>query len=390
MTHDPTQSPFQLADDHRGHLGLGQLWHRTRALERPQRPPLLAMLSIMGAHQSLYGLTRLLQRLDDVFYSDYRQQTVKSPLFIIANPRSGTTFLHNLLALDEERYTYHRLYHTMLPSVTAYKLINAGIHVDRRVGRPLGRVVDWIDRKTLPMWDDIHPVSLNRTEEDELLFLYKLASMSICMLSPLTDDLEAVTLLDRAPKETRDAIMDFYQSCLQRHIYGTDPNKQFLGKNVLMSGRLASLLERFPDARIVYLVRHPYEAIPSFVSMFSATWQRLAPRLAPGSDAHRTLGTIGVMLYHHVHQQRSLIPSKNYLDLRYTDLIADPQAAVRQIYERFEIPISPAFEQRLTQATNRAKRYRSAHTYHLEDTGWSKEEIRAALADVFETYGFED
>ena len=35
--------------------------------------------------------------LDEIFYPAYRQQVVKKPLFIVGNPRSGTTFLHELL-----------------------------------------------------------------------------------------------------------------------------------------------------------------------------------------------------------------------------------------------------------------------------------------------------
>jgi len=44
--------------------------------------------------------------LDDLFFSDYRKIAIKQPVFIIGNPRSGTTFLHRLMAQDQERFYF--------------------------------------------------------------------------------------------------------------------------------------------------------------------------------------------------------------------------------------------------------------------------------------------
>ncbi|MCW8830439.1 MAG: sulfotransferase, partial [Gammaproteobacteria bacterium] len=41
--------------------------------------------------------------LDELFFSAYKQQNVK-PVFIIGQPRSGTTFLHRTLANDTETF----------------------------------------------------------------------------------------------------------------------------------------------------------------------------------------------------------------------------------------------------------------------------------------------
>ncbi len=42
--------------------------------------------------------------IDELVFPKYREQEMVEPLFIIGNPRSGTTFLHCLLELDKERY----------------------------------------------------------------------------------------------------------------------------------------------------------------------------------------------------------------------------------------------------------------------------------------------
>ena len=59
---------------------------------------------------SLYLCFRIVVRVghvvDDLFFRGYQQQTVQAPLYIVTFPRSGTTFLHRLMCLDEERFTF--------------------------------------------------------------------------------------------------------------------------------------------------------------------------------------------------------------------------------------------------------------------------------------------
>ncbi|MEX0595492.1 MAG: hypothetical protein WD512_03250, partial [Candidatus Paceibacterota bacterium] len=54
--------------------------------------------------------------VDEVFFRGYKKVDLNAPVFIISNPRCGTTFLHRLFCLDEDRYTFSLLYHTLLPS----------------------------------------------------------------------------------------------------------------------------------------------------------------------------------------------------------------------------------------------------------------------------------
>ena len=52
----------------------------------------------------IFTIVRLINwiglKLDDLLARDYQQQEVQQPVFILGNPRSGTTFLHRLMAKD--------------------------------------------------------------------------------------------------------------------------------------------------------------------------------------------------------------------------------------------------------------------------------------------------
>ena len=59
---------------------------------------------------------------DDLFYKEYQQQKLAQPVFIIGNPRSGTTFLHRLMARDERNFSYIRMWEVIFaPSVSQRK-----------------------------------------------------------------------------------------------------------------------------------------------------------------------------------------------------------------------------------------------------------------------------
>ncbi len=62
--------------------------------------------------------------LDEIFFPKYRQQEIKTPVFIIGNPRSGTTFTHRLIEKDTETFTAASSWELLFcPSIIQRKLI---------------------------------------------------------------------------------------------------------------------------------------------------------------------------------------------------------------------------------------------------------------------------
>jgi hypothetical protein len=71
--------------------------------------------------------------MDEIFYSSYRKINIKEPVFIISNPRSGTTLLHRLMCHDDERFVHIRLYHTIISAITFFKLIDFLAAIDKKL-----------------------------------------------------------------------------------------------------------------------------------------------------------------------------------------------------------------------------------------------------------------
>lgn len=346
----------------------------------------LAFIVVMAI---LSVLTVFLRLLDELFYPGYRKVKVRHPVFIISNPRSGTTYMHRLLCLDKERFTYFLLYHTFLPSVIFYRFILVLKRLDKKWDWPLKRFFDRVEDRVFDGWKDIHPMGFERSEEDEGLFVLSLMSPAIGLICPWFGKMEWMWIADRLSDNKKAAMMAYYQNTIQRFLYAWGPDKVFLSKNVISTGRMDMLLETFPDARIVYPVRHPYKTIPSLTSMFSAPWKVVAPDIPENSVEFRSWGMLSIAFYLHFLEMIDTVRNDRVFWVRYDDFVQHPRQTVYDLYEKFGWEITSGFQQRLDEQTSRARSYKSKHSYRLEQYGYDRALIYQKLKPVFDRFGFD-
>ncbi|MCS6934511.1 MAG: sulfotransferase [Chitinophagales bacterium] len=331
-------------------------------------------------------LSLFFRLMDEVFHRGYKKVKLHKPVFIIACPRSGTTFLHRLLALDEERFAYTKNAHTFFMTSSFVQFYELARWIDRRILRgTIRNIINKLDGMFWGGWDDIHPMGFNKAEEDELVFAQQLCSPGIYLPFPFFHLNGASRFLDDEPKEFRQKVMDFYESCLQRFMYRAGKDKTYLAKNVMSTARMRSLLEKFPDAQIICIVRHPYQAVPSMVNMFTLMYDK-NNKQAAACTREWTSYAIRFFRYHNT-MRKQIAPSQFYL-LRYDDLIRNPADAVLSIYRHFGWSISEPYQKRLAEACSGADKYRSAHQYSLRDMGYTEESLYEELSDVMSELGF--
>jgi len=327
--------------------------------------------------------------VDELLFFGYRNTKIDKPVFIIANPRSGTTYLHRLLCLDEERYSYTLLYHTILPCISLVKLIQVLGWLDSKVGSPLRNFFDWLNGVVFAGWKNIHPMGFNQSEEDEGMFVFPLMTPGIFLLIPFINEMDDSKFMDEMPAHKRKALMQYYVNSLQRFMYATGRNKIFLSKNVMSTGRFQCLIEHFPDAKVVYLIRNPYNVIPSFISMFTAAWKAHSPDVGDDSPEARAWGELGIRYYQYFYEMRAKFPKNQLVTVAYKNLVERPYETVTSIYQQFDMPMSDAFLNRLEEKTKVSRTYKSKHSYSLEQYGLTAKDIHEPLDMIFEEFGFE-
>ena len=218
-------------------------------------------------------VTWLCFALDHLFFPGFRRVEIRSPLFILGNFRSGSTFLYRRLARDSEAFaafSTREIYVT--PSVSQRKLWALARRIDACFGAPIRSFIHSFDDQVLEAVP-YHKVGLSEPEEDEGLFFYRWASFFLWFFFPRSSRALPIVSFDRsvAPARRR-RLMRFYSRCVQRHLYVHGPQKHFLSKSPAFTGKLHSLRGYFPDARIVCLIRKPVDLVPSMINWFSFAW----------------------------------------------------------------------------------------------------------------------
>jgi hypothetical protein len=222
-----------------------------------------------------------------------------------------------------------------------------------------------------------------------MLFFYSFLSPRCTLLFPYFDQAQFARFADALPEAERKKLMEYYVDCLKRQMYAQGPDQVLLEKVALIAGRLNSIYDALPDMRIVYLVRHPYESIPSLISMFAVSWKALAPKAAQREETAEALAQLIFDYYRAVAEFKKKVPAEQFYELRYKDLVADPKAAVLGVYEHFGMEVDSQYDAVLDLEKEKAGKYKSKHSYSLEEYGLSKERVYEELKDIFEEYGFE-
>lgn len=332
---------------------------------------------------------RVGQRLDDVLFPEWRDQPIDEPVFIIGNPRSGTTMLHRLVSMDEATFAPLTLAHSFFPAVTIRKAISAAARLDEKIPfHPGRRLVDAINAIFFSGWDGIHQMGIDKAEEDEAIFLLAFNTVNFSLMAPDMESLMPLAKSDEDDVNYQRRFMEYYEAQMRRHLYADGKNRRYINKNVFMVGRLERLDERFPDAKYVYLVRHPYEAIPSFLSMWWEKWVSDDAEFPKNGRDTRLLAELAVYYYHRALELMDRIGPERFMVVDYRKLVADPRGTVRRIYDFLGVEIRPEVNQMLEEATRHQRDYESRHEYSLEDFGLSEDWVYERLEPLFERFGF--
>jgi hypothetical protein len=184
--------------------------------------------------------------------------------------------------------------------------------------------------------------------------------------------------------------MSFYRRCVQRHLFAdrSRRSRQYLAKNPALTPKIDTLYEFFPDARIVYLVRNPFEAIPSFASMMEFSWRAVGVPVLEAELREFLLEMAGHW-YRYPLERLQDEPEDRQMIVSYDQLVRDPEAVVGEIYRRFGFDMDQGFAQSLHELSTRALGYTSRHDYDETVLGLDRQRIIDEFADILDRFGFD-
>lgn len=297
-------------------------WFRLLARNRfAVSPSHLYMIPIISCVSTMHTLLRF---FEEAFYRHLVARTPikQPPLFILGHWRSGTTLLHELLITDP-RHGFPNTYQCLEPN---HFILTEWL---------FSRMFAWLLPSRRPM--DNMAAGWDRPQEDEF---------ALCMLgehSPYLTvafpnhrpvdqeylDFEGVT------RERRQRWKRALYSFLQKITY-KNPRRLVL-KSPTHTARIPTLLEMFPEAQFVHIVRDPYVIFPSTVNLWKSFYRKHGLQNPTFAGLEEQVFATFLRMYERFEASKKLIAPGRYHEIKYEDLVRDPMGEVHKLYENLKL-----------------------------------------------------
>ena len=302
-------------------------------------------------------------------HPEVREKRIDRPVFIIGGWRTGTTLLQRMLACAPNlRGVYPMELSAPWRCTASGKKEKDKLTQSARLTHNFLHLVN-------PAMKTIHPSGEDLPEE--------------CVLAMGTDFKNwGFTSTLRCPSYVSWLKDQDFRPSYQRYadilrMLQDDGNRRWVLKAPAHTAELPSLLAAFPDACIVHLHRDVVETIASSASLFAVFRSTYSDRVDPEEVGRFQLDQTALWLDRAMACREK--PPKNatpiFMDLAYRDLVRDPVAAARSIYEAFDIEwseeVAHGFDAYLK---NHPRNKHCRHRYTPEEFGLDPDEIRERLS----------
>ena len=323
--------------------------------------------------------------LDPIVFPALRRTEVREPVFCVGHARSGTTYLHRLMAKDD-RFSVVMLYEMLFPSLLEKRLLRLLFRADEVLfGQRVRRRIEEAEDRAFAETNDMHRTGFFSPEEDDFLLTCSMASGAWIALFPYMGRFDFYHL-DRWSPARRRTVMEFYKQCVRRQLV-LNGRSVHLSKNPTFCGRIDTLIEVFPDAKFVVLMRNPYETIPSLLKMLQTSWR------LRGHDEQLITESLTLLADQSYHSYRHPIdvlarhPEIRSCMVDYRTLVAEPGETMRHVYDSLDLDLPTALAASFD--ASRGTGHETLHRYTLEEFGLDPRAIHTELADLFEQYSWD-
>jgi omega-hydroxy-beta-dihydromenaquinone-9 sulfotransferase len=325
----------------------------------------LAHLCVLAVFNSIYGACEAFFNMDEIEAVSVDQ----APLFVIGHWRSGTTHLHNLLSLDEN-----------FIAPTAYQCLFPSHFVFSQVG---GLLFNLIAPKKRPM-DNVPFASYVPHEDEFALAAHSGVSPYMRFLFPISGD-ESCSQLDptRLGPESLNQWKRSFMLFLKK--LTLSEKKRIVLKSPPHFGRIKLLLELFPDAQFVHILRDPYV-------VYRSTWKLWQDSLyfshlqMPDHDlVDELILSWYEELFSLFERDRHLIPQGALHEMKFEDLEERPLDTLSAMYKDLNLPAFEPFQKRAAVYLESIRDYEK-NTHNIDQI--SREKVSRRWRETFERYGY--
>ena len=358
-----------------------------RALEQQVRALNAPESGIRGDKMGfvVYDTSRLLRNNADMAkerqrFPEINDQKIVRPVFIVGMNRTGTTYLHRLMATDR-RFQALRVYELLEPVLRGgdYAAIRHFSEDPRRAAAH-----DIMTASEMgPTLDGIHHVDVDEPEEDFPILNDTFTSW-IAPVRYRLPEFEKWLLENGCRNAYAYHHRAIRQYCCQRAQRRPDAQGQWLFKMPIHLMELGALMEAYPDALFIHTHRDPVRVMGSWISFVNRVRSLVAEPEPPQRLGREQLAFMARMLERGTDFRASHPELEHrWTDVGYLDLVKDPITVVAHIYRRFGWPLEQDAVTRMEDwldVQRERRRNETRHTYSIADYGLTRKMIDDAFA----------
>lgn len=324
-------------------------------------------------------VTFLFMIVDKIFYLSLSKISINSPIIIVGNPRSGTTFIQRFLVTNKFGQG-SELWQMIYPSIILQKLL-----------KPILPVLELISPAKHHS-TAAHKTSLSSVETDDVGILFRF--FDGFFLYGFFLSWSKKNLFNWVDPKFRDNSTRDYNwlESVWKRILISSKQDRIIAKLFSVSANCPKFQERYPDSKLLYMVRNPIDVIPSGLSLVTGVldkkfgfWDK------PKIDRDRFIsnlykGLVQLLLRFEEDWTNGKINKNNVMIVKFDSMMSDFETLMKEIIIFTNHKSSRSLESVIKNTSDEQKKYKSKHKYDLSKFGLTKEKIEKDCLKYYETF----
>jgi len=342
-----------------------------------------ANLSLFGKVAARWDVLRFLSNLlrlqeEERKRPEILQQRINRPIFITGLPRSGSTFLHNLLAQDSATLA-PLCWETIFPCPRSEGTAGG----PPREARQADNMVASFNRLA-PELKALHPMTAFSPQECSEITSHVFRSPRFLSTHRLAEYAAWLGTADHAPA------YQFHKRFLQ-HLQARKGSGRWVVKCPEHIFSLGDIRTVYPGARFVFMHRDPFDVLRSVAKLTEVLrepFTRQINRVQIGQEVSEFWVRGADLLIDA--DARPKDPSSPILNIQYRQLVNNPLGTVRELYRYFGLPLSEETVERFTRFIDaRPNGGYGRARYRPEAFGLSQQAVTARFRHYTEHFAVE-
>jgi len=288
-------------------------------------------ISLIGIPRIMYSLALTsiqspLNVLERRYYNKHIKpiSIKKQPIFILGHWRTGSTFLHNLMTQDP-RYGYPTTLQTVIPALFL------------KYGELFRPIVDASLPEKRPQDDVCMGSDLPQEEEYALGNLSPFSYYNGWCFPKNMEYYNNFVDLNNISASTINEFKEVYVDYIKKVSFAHN-HKRLVLKNPSNTSRIKFLLELFPNAKFVHIIRNPYHVYLSMKRNIEKEMILYTVQNPPSWEIfEQSMVNMYKRMFAKYFAEKDLIPKENLVEIKYEDLIEQPVKQMDHIYKSLNL-----------------------------------------------------